>query len=465
MTSTINSYKIPKIYKSMTKDKKQYVCSNCGNTSLKWSGQCFDCGVWGTITEEIISSNKNILKQGFKQNIEHLSSAATQQLRIRTPIEELNRVLGGGLVTGSAILIGGDPGIGKSTLLLQLVANAFPIKINCLYITGEESLDQIKLRAQRLKLINNETQILAATNLEDIISTIEDNKSNIDLVVIDSIQTIATRELSSPAGTVSQIRTCANELVNYAKKNNIIILLSCHVTKDGQIAGPKILEHLVDTVLYFEGDHNNHFRILRSYKNRFGGVGEIGVFEMSSLGLIEVSNPSELFLMQRDKNVAGTAIFAGIEGTRPLLMEIQALIVPSNMVTPRRSAVGLDINRLSMILAVLNSRIGLNLSNYEVYLSVAGGLKVTEPASDLAVAASLISASTNAPLIEQSVFFGEISLSGEIRKTAKGESRVKEAIKLGFDKIICSKLENLQYDSITFIRHLKDLKELISKII
>lgn len=327
----------------MTKEKKHYICSNCGNTSPKWSGQCFDCGVWGSIVEEKVISNKNIAKIGSKQDFEKLSNNVTDQVRISTPIGELDMVLGGGLVLGSAILIGGDPGIGKSTLLLQLVAGSFASKIKCLYITGEESLDQIKLRALRLDLVNDKTNILAANNLEDIIASLEANKGNIDLVVIDSIQTIATRELSSPPGTVSQIRTCAHELVNYAKQNNIIILLSCHVTKDGQLAGPKLLEHLVDTVLYFEGDHNNHFRILRSYKNRFGGVGEIGVFEMSSSGLIEVTNPSELFLMKREQNVIGTAIFAGIEGSRPLLMEVQALIVPSNMVTPRRSAVGWDV--------------------------------------------------------------------------------------------------------------------------
>lgn len=411
--------------------KKHYICSNCGNISPKWSGQCFDCGVWGSIVEEIVSANQAIVnKVGSKQDFDKLSGHVTEQLRIPTPIGELNRVLGGGLVLGSAILIGGDPGIGKSTLLLQLAASNFASKMNCLYITGEESLDQIKLRAIRLNLTNYNTDILAATNLEDIIASIEANKNNIDLIVIDSIQTITTKELSSPPGTVSQIRTCANELVNYAKQNNIIILLSCHVTKDGQLAGPKILEHLVDTVLYFEGDNNNHFRILRSYKNRFGGVGEIGVFEMSGSGLIEVTNPSELFLMKREQNVIGTSIFAGIEGSRPLLMEVQALIVPSNMVTPRRSAVGWDANRLSMILAVLSSRIGLNLVNYEVYLSIAGGLKIADPASDLAVAASLISAATGKPIPEHSVFFGEISLSGEIRKTAKAETRIKEAVKL-----------------------------------
>jgi len=427
----------------MSKNKKQYACSNCGNLTTKWSGQCIDCGLWGVVEEEIISASKVQVKLGHKQIIEKLDGHVTEKLRIPTPIQEFNRVLGGGLVAGSAILIGGDPGIGKSTLLLQLVASAFVSTMNCLYITGEESTDQIKLRALRLGLHNDDTHILAATNIEDILSTIDGNKENIDLVVIDSIQTIATRELSSPPGTVSQIRACAHELVNYAKQNNIIILLACHVTKDGQLAGPKVLEHLVDTVLYFEGDHNNHFRILRSIKNRFGSVGEIGVFEMTSNGLKEVLNPSELFLMDRGgKNVSGSAVFAGIEGSRPLLIEIQALIAPSNIPTPRRSVVGWDHNRLSMILAVLNVRFGLNLSSYEVYLSVAGGLKISEPASDLAVAAALISAATNKPVPQQCVFFGEISLSGEIRKVTGYESRIKEATKLGFNKIFCSKLES-----------------------
>ncbi|MFP3017875.1 MAG: DNA repair protein RadA [Candidatus Tisiphia sp.] len=370
---------------------------------------------------------------------------------------------GGGLVSSSAILIGGDPGIGKSTLLLHLVASSFcdKIRMNCLYITGEESIDQIKLRALRLGLNNETTSILAATNIEDIISTIDADKNNIDLVVIDSIQTMVTRTLSSPPGTISQIRTCANELVSYTKQNNIIILLSCHVTKDGQLAGPKLLEHLVDTVLYFEGDHNSHFRILRSIKNRFGGIGEIGVFEMTASGLMEVSSPSELFLMKRDKNVSGTTVFAGIEGSRPLLIEIQALIAPSNMPMPRRSVVGWDLNRLSMIIAVLNVRFGLNLTSKEVYLTVAGGLKISEPASDLAVAAALISAANNKAVLEHSVFFGEIGLSGEIRKVNAAEMRIKEATKLGFNKLICSKLEKLSNNLICPISNIKELKELI----
>ncbi|HJD64178.1 MULTISPECIES: DNA repair protein RadA [Rickettsieae] len=444
----------------MSKIKKQYICTNCGNSTSKWTGQCFDCGLWGGIEEEIISQTQ--VKLGNKQEIQKLDGVVVDSLRIPTPIKELNRVLGGGLVCSSAILIGGDPGIGKSTLLLHLVATSSCVTMKCcLYVTGEESIDQIKLRALRLGLTNKTTSILAATSIEDIISTIDADKNNIDLVVIDSIQTMVTRTLSSPPGTISQIRACANELVNYAKHNNIIILLSCHVTKDGQLAGPKLLEHLVDTVLYFEGDHNSHFRILRSIKNRFGGVGEIGVFEMTASGLIEVSSPSELFLMKRDKNVSGTTVFAGIEGSRPLLIEIQALIAPSNIPMPRRSVVGWDLNRLAMIIAVLNVRFGLNLSSHEVYLSVAGGLKISDPASDLAVAAALISAAKNKAVPEHSIFFGEIGLSGEIRKVTAAEVRIKEATKLGFNKLICSKLEKLSSNLICPIGNLKELKELI----
>ena len=391
----------------MSKIKKQYACANCGSVSSKWAGQCLDCMEWDTISEEMSSASKIIVpRTGRAQLLHSLADQVESTLRTKTPIEELNRVLGGGLVSGSAILIGGDPGIGKSTLLLQLSSSLSKGNMGCLYITGEESVNQIKLRAERLGIQDNKTGLLAATNVEDIISTIDQNKQDLDLVVIDSIQTVATSELSSAPGTVSQIRASAHILINYAKQNNITLLIACHVNKDGQLAGPKVLEHMVDTVLYFEGDHNNHFRILRSMKNRFGGVNEIGVFEMTSKGLMEISNPSELFLMERENNVSGSAVFAGIEGSRPLLIEVQALIAPTNMATPRRSVVGWDNNRLSMIIAVLGVRFGLNLAAHEVYLSVAGGLRITEPAADLAVAAALISAASNTPLPQGSIFFG-----------------------------------------------------------
>lgn len=444
----------------MSKNKKQFACSSCGSMSGKWMGQCPDCMEWGTISEELSSASKiSISKAGNAQELQSLYDEVESTIRTKTPIEELNRVLGGGLVAGSAILIGGDPGIGKSTLLLQLSSSLSKNNMGCLYITGEESTNQIKLRGQRLGVGDNKTGLLAATNVEDIISTIDKNKQSLDLVVIDSIQTIATNDLSSAPGTVSQIRACAHMLINYAKQNNITLLLACHVNKDGQLAGPKVLEHMVDTVLYFEGDYNNHFRILRSIKNRFGGVNEIGVFEMTSKGLVEISNPSELFLMERENNVSGSAVFAGIEGSRPLLIEIQALIAPTNMATPRRSVVGWDNNRLSMIIAVLGVRFGLNLASHEVYLSVAGGLRISEPAADLAVAAALISAASNVPLPQGSIFFGEVGLSGEVRRVSQTEARVKEASKLGFSQIYCCTKE--KFEGLNQVMHLKQLKGLI----
>ena len=384
---------------------------------------------------------------------------ASERSRIITPIEELNRVLGGGLVPASAILVGGDPGIGKSTLLLQLTSQLADSGIKSLYVTGEESAEQVKLRAHRLQVGSKESYIVAATNVHDILATIDALKHEVKLVVIDSIQTIYSSDYSSAPGTVSQIRAVAHDLITYAKRNDIIMLLVGHVTKDGQLAGPKVLEHMVDTVLYFEGDASYHFRILRSMKNRFGSVNEIGIFEMTSGGLREVKNPSELFLMDRENNVSGISVFAGIEGSRPILVEIQALIAPSNMPMPRRSVVGWDPNRLSMILAVLSVRYGLNLSTYEVYLSVAGGLKITEPAADLAVAAAIVSAANNSPLPQGSVFFGEIGLSGEVRKVTQVDARIREASKLGFSEIFCA-THPRQDESVktTSISHVKQLK-------
>lgn len=443
----------------MSRSKKQYVCNNCGSIASKWSGQCFDCEAWGSITEELLAAQS--ISASIRGNVialEAFDDSINESSRIITPIAELNRVLGGGLVPASAILVGGDPGIGKSTLLLQLSALLSASGTRCLYVTGEESTDQVKLRANRLGLDVSNASIIAATNIHDILATIDATKNSLDLVVIDSIQTMYSGDFSSAPGTVSQIRATAHELVSYAKQNNIILLLVGHVTKDGQIAGPKVLEHMVDTVLYFEGDPSYHFRILRSIKNRFGGVNEIGVFEMTATGLQEVSNPSQLFLMERDSNVSGTSVFAGIEGSRPLLVEVQALIAPSTMPMPRRSVVGWDTNRLSMILAVLSVRYGLNLSTYEVYLSIAGGLKITEPAVDLAVAAALISAAINKPLPDGSIFFGEIGLSGEVRKVTQADLRVREATKLGFNHMICAIHPNLKSDNISTISHIKQLK-------
>lgn len=451
----------------MSKSKKQYICNSCGSISHKWSGQCYECKEWDSIEEEqIIKPTKAGILSGLSVDASNALEVdilddivADESSRIISPLEELNRVLGGGIVPGSVILIGGDPGIGKSTMLLQVVMKLSSVGRNCLYVTGEESTNQVKLRATRLGDIDAKVKLLAATNVDNILATI-DKLKDLDLVIIDSIQTMYSDAFPSTPGTVTQIRSCTQILLNYAKQNNIALLLVGHVTKEGEIAGPKILEHMVDTVLYFEGDKNNHYRILRSVKNRFGGVNEIGVFEMTNLGLKEISNPSELFILHRENNVSGTAVFAGIEGSRPILVEVQALIAPSFMPMPKRSAVGWDQNRLSMILAVLAVRFGLNLSNKEVYLSIAGGLRISEPAVDLAVAAALISASTNKALPNGSVFFGEIGLSGEVRKVVQIEARIKEVLKQGYNKIYCSSA-NLDDVKVNSVNHITQLKSLI----
>ncbi len=376
-----------------------------------------------------------------------------------------NRVLGGGLVPDSVILIGGDPGIGKSTLLLQLATKLSVASIPCLYISGEESVNQIKLRAKRLGLANTPIKLVSATNIYDIIATIEANKQEINLVIIDSIQTIYNPEISSIAGTVSQIRTVAQELILFTKSIGIILILVGHITKDGQLAGPKILEHMVDTVLYFEGSTNHQHRLLRSIKNRFGSINEIGIFEMENSGLVEVVNPSEMFILDSKTHCSGTSVFANMEGSRPILIEIQALISPSPIPTPRRSVVGWDSNRLSMILAVLATRYGLNLAAYEVYLSIVGGLKITEPAADLAVAAALISSALNKILPTNSIFFGEIGLSGEVRKVTQANFRINEALKLGFKNIFCAdqskNLPKEQDYKIYNINHIKQLQDIL----
>ena len=446
----------------MSKTKKQYVCNNCGAVTPKWSGQCFDCNTWGSIEEDFIlpTHSASNITCGRALTLENFTDYTAETMRIITPIEELNRVLGGGLVQASAILVGGDPGIGKSTILLQLCAALGQCNVKCLYVTGEESTDQVKLRASRLGLDTQHSSIISATSVHDILSTIDAEKANVNLVVIDSIQTMHSTNIASAPGTVSQIKTTAHELISYAKQNNIILIVVGHVTKDGQIAGPKVLEHMMDTVLYFEGDPSYHFRILRSIKNRFGGVNEIGVFEMTTAGLKEVPNPSQLFLMDRECNVSGSSIFAGIEGSRPILVEIQALIMQSNIPTPRRSVVGWDTNRLSMILAVLSVRYGLNLASCEVYLSVAGGLKITEPAVDLAVAAAIVSAATNKPLPEGSIFFGEIGLSGEVRNVSQPDVRIREAKKLGFQNVICAPYAGMDKQYVNAISHVKQLKNI-----
>lgn len=422
----------------MAKALRQYICQSCGATHTKWAGQCSDCGEWNTLSEEVAPKNvPKGLKAGKGRAVElvALKGERTLPKRFKCSIEEFNRVTGGGLVPGSATLIGGDPGIGKSTLLLQVMAQLSD-HMTVAYISGEEGLDQVRLRAERLDVAEKPVHLGSATNMRDILTTLEqpvpETGKRIQAVVIDSIQTVYIDNIDSAPGTVSQVRACSAELIRACKALNICLILVGHVTKEGQIAGPRVLEHMVDTVLYFEGDRGHPFRILRAVKNRFGPTDEIGVFDMRDTGLQEVTNPSALFLSNYNTDVSGSVVFAGIEGSRPVLVEIQALTAPSNYGTPRRAVVGWDTNRLSMIVAVLEARCGISFANKDIYLNVAGGLKITEPAADLAVAAALISAVKDSPLPPETVVFGEIALSGEIRPVSQAPLRLKEASKLGF---------------------------------
>ena len=451
----------------MIKSKKQFICQSCGNIYSRWIGKCEQCNQWNTIVEENNSKPSGVLSKskGKKINFEKLNDVNYEYSRIKTNLNELDRVIGGGFVPGSVTLIGGDPGIGKSTLLLQLVGKLSDQKEKCIYVSGEESLSQIKMRADRLGVNNNDIEFASITNASDIAITINSEKKRC-VLVIDSIQTMYLPQLDSSPGTVSQVRASAHELILAAKKTNTILILIGHLTKDGAIAGPKVLEHMVDTVLYFEGDNNFQYRILRSFKNRFGANNEIGVFEMLSNGLKEIVNPSAMFLSDRQKNISGTSIFAGLEGTRPILVEIQALVTHSTLATPRRVIVGWDISRLAMLCAVLEARCKIHLSNMDIFLNIAGGIKLFEPAADLAVAAAIISSVKNIPLSFSSVFFGEVGLSGEIRKVNQPELRIKEASKLGFNKInLPTKQkviinEDMRYNNLSV---LSDLVELINK--
>ncbi len=419
----------------MAKPQTRYVCQSCGASTAKWAGRCESCGAWNTIVEEqaeALAPKGQSAKGGRKIDFVELSGTSTEVPRSVTGIAEFDRVCGGGLVPGSAILIGGDPGIGKSTLLLQVVAR-LATKGSTIYISGEESIDQVRLRAKRLKVEGAQVALAAATSVRDILASL-DGADHKDVVVIDSIQTMYVDTLDSAPGTVSQVRASAQELIKLAKRRGFALFLVGHVTKEGVIAGPRVLEHMVDTVLYFEGERGHHFRILRAVKNRFGPTDEIGVFEMTDRGLSEVSNPSALFLAERRGDVSGAAVFAGMEGTRPVLVEVQALVAPSPFSTPRRQVVGWDSSRLAMITAVLDARCGVSLAGADVYLNVAGGLKVNEPAADLACAAALISSLTQTPVPTDTVVFGEIGLAGEVRQVSQTDARLKEAAKLGFSK-------------------------------
>jgi len=420
----------------MAKTTVRFVCQDCGTWHSKWGGKCEGCGTWNRLVEEQVERKRNMNRPSLIEFV-GITGQTPIEPRQKTHVSEFDRVCGGGLVPGSVLLVGGDPGIGKSTLLLQVVA-ALACRVPCAYISGEEAVNQVRLRAKRLNVEGgSQLHLACATNVADILGAL-DQMGNIELIVVDSIQTMALDAIESAPGTVSQVRACAQELIIAAKKRNIVVILVGHVTKEGVLAGPRVLEHMVDTVLYFEGERNYHYRILRSVKNRYGATDEIGVFEMTDRGLREVSNPSALFLNNHHQDISGSAIFAGIEGTRPILTEIQALVASTYLASPRRTAVGWDSGRLAMILAVLESRCGLTFGNKDVYLNVAGGLKITEPAADLAVAAALVSALVNVPIPPQSVFFGEVGLAGEIRPVAQAENRLKEAAKLGFLQAYCA---------------------------
>lgn len=422
----------------MSKSSPSYSCSACGAVYRKWTGRCDSCGEWNTISEQAPLStgpgSKTLKARGKTIPLTDLAHEEAPPPRISSGMNEFDRVLGGGLVQASAILVGGDPGIGKSTLLLQAAASFANKGAKVLYISGEEASAQIRMRAQRLGLGDAPVKLGTETALRDILTTLDEELP--DLAIIDSIQTMWLDTVEAAPGSVSQVRAAAHELVTFAKRRGVAIVLVGHVTKEGQIAGPRVVEHMVDTVLYFEGERGHQFRILRSVKNRFGPAAEIGVFEMTGQGLAEVANPSALFLSSRDAPAPGSVVFAGIEGTRPVLTEIQALVSPAPPGSPRRTVVGLDSGRLSTILAVLEARCGIPFVGLDVYLNVAGGMRINEPAADLAVAAALLSAREDVSIPPDMVFFGEISLSGALRPVSQTENRLKEAQKLGFSQAV-----------------------------
>lgn len=426
-------------YLCILKNKLLFVCQQCGATSVQWKGKCPSCGAWNAYIEEIIPDKSTNPAAGaipFKDGqIVTLGDLATEEMpRLITKDSEINRVLGGGLVPGSVILLGGEPGIGKSTIMLQLALENKDRRI--LYVSGEESLNQVKLRANRMGLTNDNCYLFPETTLEQILAAAK--KTEPDILIIDSIQTVSSANIDTSAGSVVQIRECASELIRYAKSSGAAVFLIGHITKDGYIAGPKILEHIVDTVLYFEGDRHYNYRILRTMKNRFGSVAEIGIYEMSDKGLRPVLNPSEILLTTRDEALSGIAIAAMLEGLRPMLIEIQALVSPSPFSTPQRTATGFDSKRMAMHLAVLEKRCGLRINIHDVFLNIAGGLKVEDPAIDLAAIAAMASSFHDIALPAEACFAGEIGLSGEIRPVNQIELRISEAEKLGFKKFFLS---------------------------
>ena len=456
----------------MARVEHRFVCKECGTFHAKWAGRCDGCGEWNVLREDTASAAvPKGLKPGGGRYLElaTLDGERTGPERLATGIAELDRVLGGGLVKGSVVLFGGDPGIGKSTLVLQTGAALAANGLSVCYVTGEESVDQVQLRARRLGLQGASVQLAAATSVGDIIRTFDQDNAP-DLLIIDSIQTMYVDNIDSAPGTVTQLRTSTNELIRFAKRRGTALFLIGHVTKDGQIAGPRLLEHMVDAVLYFEGERGLQFRILRTVKNRFGAANEIGVFEMADAGLLEVQNPSSLFLADRENNVPGAAVYAGMEGSRPLLVEIQALVGKNAAGSPRRTVLGWDAGRLAMLLAVLEARSGLAMGDRDVYLNVAGGLRIVEPGADLAVAAALMSSWHDRPVPASTVFFGEVGLAGEVRSVGHMDARMKEAQKLGFDRVVLpearsrtsrkSEIASLQR---TYVKRLSQLVEVFGE--
>lgn len=444
----------------MPRAKILYQCQGCGYTSPKWLGKCPDCGEWNSFTEE--ERVAKLKRQKTAEPVVLSEISHSEKSRYSTDIKELDRTLGGGVVMGSVVLIGGDPGIGKSTLILQSLSGLSKLG-NVLYVSGEESPEQVKLRADRLKIRSNQITLLPETSLEGIISVAQ--KLDPHVIVIDSIQTIFSLELPSAPGSVGQIRECATKLMFLAKKHGVPLFIIGHVTKEGAIAGPKVLEHIVDTVLYFEGDKGNPFRILRAVKNRFGSTNEIGVFEMSESGLQEVDNPSQLFLSEKPENVPGSVVTVSLEGTRPLLIEIQALVSPSSFGVPRRTALGVDYNRVNLLIAVLDKRLGMHLGGMDIYVNVVGGLKIDEPAIDMGIIAAVASSFKNQVISTELFTFGEVGLSGELRAISQAETRIKEATKLGFKKGIVP-MSNAGSDNekgieITGVRNVEEAIEIL----
>ncbi|OHE55927.1 MAG: DNA repair protein RadA [Thermodesulfovibrio sp. RBG_19FT_COMBO_41_18] len=452
----------------MPKIKTFFQCQTCGYVSPKWLGRCPDCGAWNSLVEEkkeTVTRHSSLVTHLGKSEPQPLSSITGEYgHRTSTGIKELDRVLGGGVVAGSVVLIGGDPGIGKSTLLLQALSGLSKEYGKVFYVSGEESPEQIKIRSERLSINSEEIILFSETSLEAIVSTA--SKLSPKAMVVDSIQTVYTEELVSAPGSVSQVRDCAAKLMLFAKRSDITVFLVGHVTKEGAIAGPRVLEHIVDTVLYFEGDRGHSYRMLRTVKNRFGSTNEIGIFEMSDSGLIEVKNPSELFLLERPLNVSGSTVVASLEGTRPLMVEIQSLVSQSNFGVPRRTTIGVDFNRVNLLVAVLEKRAGLYLGGMDIFVNVVGGLRIIEPAVDIGIITTIASSLKDIPVDPKIFVFGEVGLSGEIRAVTQAEARIKEASKIGFKRAVmpmgnAEKIKNNFGLEITGIKNVKDCLEAV----